>query len=135
MRLRAFDLGEPVPQLREPHALVVLKPWIDVGNVGTLVLSHLESSLNAQALGQIARPGNFFDFTHYRPTLYLKEGRREVHVPNTSITYAKLKEDHDFLFVHLLEPHMLAETYIDSLFHLLKSFGIGSINHRCILGI
>jgi len=131
MRLHAFELNEPIPQLREPHALVVLKPWIDVGNAGTLTLSHLESSLNARALGQLARPGNFFDFTRYRPTLYFKEGRREVNVPNISISYAKLKEGHDFLFLHLLEPHMLAETYVDSVFRLLKSFGI---KRYCLIG-
>jgi hypothetical protein len=131
MRLWAFELNEPIPQLREPHALAVLKPWIDVGSAGTLTLSRLESYLNAQALGQIARPGNFFDFTRYRPSLYLKEGRREVQVPNTFITYAKVKEGHDFLFLYLLEPHMLAETYVDSVFHLLKSFGV---KRYCLIG-
>lgn len=131
MRFRAFELNEPVPQLREPHAMAVIRPWIDAGNVGTLVLSHLESSLNAQELGKIARPGNFFDFTRYRPTLYLKEGHREVHIPNTFITYSKTKEAHDFLFLHLLEPHMLAETYVDSVFRLLKSFGV---RRFCLIG-
>ena len=131
MRLGAFELNEPIPQLREPHALAVLKPWIDVGNAGTLTLSRLDSYLNGQALGQIARPGNFFDFTRYRPTLYFKEGRREVQVPNTFITYAKAKEGHDFLFLYLLEPHMLAETYVDSVFHLLQSFGV---KRYCLVG-
>jgi len=131
MRLRAFDLNEPIPNLREPHALAILKPWIDVGNAGTLALSHLESYMNAQALGQIAGPGNFFDFTRYRPTLYLKEGRREVDVPNSFITYAKMKEGHDFILLHLLEPHMLAEAYVDSVFRLLKSFGV---KRYCLIG-
>jgi hypothetical protein len=131
MRLRAFDLNEPIPELREPHALAIVKPWVDVGNAGTLTLSYLESYMNAQALGQIARPGNFFDFTRYRPTLYSKEGRREVHVPNSSINYAKGKEGHDYIFLHLLEPHMLAEAYVDSVFRLLKSFGV---KRYCLIG-
>jgi len=131
MRLRAFNLSEPIPNLREPHALAIVKPWVDVGNAGTLTLSYLESYMNAQALGQIARPGNFFDFTRYRPTLSLKEGRQEVHVPNSFITYAKMKEGHDFIFLRLLEPHMLAETYVDSVFRLLKSFGV---KRYCLIG-
>lgn len=131
MRLSAFNLSEPIPNLREPHALAVVKPWVDVGNAGTLTLSYLESYMNAQALGQIARPGNFFDFTRYRPTLSLKEGRGEVNVPNSFITYAKMKEGHDFIFLRLLEPHMLAETYVDSVFRLLKSFGV---KRYCLIG-
>ena len=129
--MRAFEINKPVPQLREPHALAILKPWVDVSNVGTLTLRSLESYLRAMQLGEIARPGNFFDFTRYRPTLYFKEGRREVNVPNTSITYAKVKEGPDFLFLHLLEPHMLAETYVDSVLHLLKSLGV---RRYCLIG-
>ncbi len=124
MRLRAFELREPVPQLNEPHALAVLKPWIDVSHVGTLTLSSLESYLKALPLGEIAKPGNFFDFTRYRPTLEFKEGRRQMQIPNTTITYAKMPEGHDFIFLHLWEPHMLAERYIDSVFELLNNFGV-----------
>jgi len=131
MRIGAFELSEPVPELREPHALAILRPWIDVGNVGTLTLSRLESHLKALELGRLARPGNFFDFTRYRPTIYLKEGRRELEIPNTSIAYAKLDGRNDFLFLRLLEPHMLAEIYIDSILKLFKRFGV---KRYCLLG-
>ena len=131
MRLRAFKLYEPIPQLNEPHALAVLKPWIDVGNVGTLILNRLESYLGATPLAEIARPGNFFDFTRYRPVLEVKENRRQVQIPNTTITYAKMQEGHDFIFMHILEPHMLGETYVDSLFDLLKKFGV---KRYCLVG-
>lgn len=131
MRLGAFELSEPLPELREPHALAILRPWIDVGNVGTLTLSRLESQLKALELGRLARPGNFFDFTRYRPTIYLKEGRRELEIPNTTIAYAKLDGRNDFLFLRLLEPHMLAETYIDSILKLFKRFGV---KRYCLLG-
>jgi len=131
MRLRAFELNEPVPELKEPHALVIFQPWIDVGNVGSLTLSRLESYLNTAELAKLAKPGNFFDFTRYRPTIYLKEDRREVEIPNTTVTCAKGDNGHDFLFLRLLEPHMLAEVYIDSLLELLKIFGV---KRYCLLG-
>ncbi len=51
MRVGAFEISEPVPELKEPHVLAVLQPWIDVGNVGTLVLSRLESEFNAFETG------------------------------------------------------------------------------------
>jgi hypothetical protein len=131
MRLGAFELYEPVPRLNEPHVLAVLKPWIDVSNVGTMTLSSLESYLKAAELGKIARPGNFFDFTRYRPTMELKEGRRQVQIPNTTVSYARVPEGHDFIFLHLLEPHMLSETYVNSVFRLLNDFGV---RRYCLIG-
>jgi predicted ATP-grasp superfamily ATP-dependent carboligase len=131
MRLRDFELNEPLPELKEPHALAILRPWVDVGNVGTLTLSRLESYFNAVDLAKLAKPGDFFDFTRYRPTVNLKEGRREVEIPNTTVTYAKRENGHDFLFLRLLEPHMSAEAYIDSVLELLRTFGV---KRYCLLG-
>ena len=124
MRIGAFEVNEPLPRLREPHAIVTLEPWVNVGNVGLLALSRLEAHFRAGDLAKLVRPGNFFDFTRYRPTVYSKRGRRAITVPNTSVTYAKFKGGKDFLFFHLLEPHMLGEAYVDSIWGLLKKFGV-----------
>ncbi|MFC2066995.1 PAC2 family protein [Chloroflexota bacterium] len=131
MRIGAFQLDKPLPDLREPHALAMLRPWIDVGNVGSLMLSRLEALFKTKALGRLARPGNFFDFTRYRPTMYLEEGKREVVIPNTLVTYAKRETGNDFVFLHLLEPHMFGETYVDSVLLLLQKLGV---KRYCLLG-
>lgn len=124
MRLGAFEIREPVPQLKEPHALAILRPWVDVGNVGSLTLSGLEAHFKATELGRLARPGNFFDFTRYRPTLYLENDRREMWIPNTTITYGRSDGGTDFLYMRLLEPHTLAEIYVDSVLKVLKRMGV-----------
>ena len=98
MRVGAFELYEPIPDLNEPLVFAILRPWIDVNNVGTLTLDGLEAQLGAKALAQLARPGNFFDFTRYRPMLYLEEGVRRVKIPNTTFSYAKREKGNDFLF-------------------------------------
>ena len=87
-------------------------------------MSGLESHFKAVELARLARPGNFFDFTRYRPTLYLENDRREVWVPNTTITYARSENGPDFLFLRLLEPHMLGEDYIESVLAVLQRFGV-----------
>ena len=69
MRIGAFEIDEPLPELREPHALVTLRPWVDVGRVGRQTLIRLERHLDAQEIGKLARPGNFYDFTRYRQGL------------------------------------------------------------------
>lgn len=126
-----FELVEPLPELREPHALVVLRPWIDAGNSGTLTIAGLEDRFGATELARIKRPGNFFDFTRYRPMMYWKDGVRQVTVPNTVITCAVREEGNDFIFIHLLEPHMLAELYTRSIVRLLQRMGV---RRYCLIG-
>jgi len=131
MRLGAFELSEPVPQLNGPHALAVIQPWIDASKAGSLVLSCLETYLGTTELARLARPGNFVDLTRYRPTLIMKENHNEIVVPNTTINYSRNTESHDFLFLRLLEPHMMAEVYVDSVVALLKTFGV---KRYCLIG-
>jgi hypothetical protein len=124
VRIGAFELTEPVPELRDPYALAILKPWIDVNNVGTLVLNELEVQFGTGELARLAKPGQFFDFTRYRPTVHLEQGVRELSVPNVTVNYAKRAAGNDLLFLHLLEPHALAEAYVDSVLKLLKRFKV-----------
>jgi hypothetical protein len=131
MRVGAFDIQEPVPDLREPHVFAMVRPWVDVGSVGTLTLNRLERFLGSKELGRLARPGVFFDFTRYRPTIRLTEGQREVKIPNSIIRYAQTENGPDYLFFHLLEPHSNGEDYTDSLLELIKHFGV---KRYCRLG-
>ena len=124
MKLGEFEINEPVPEVRNPHVLAVLRPWIDVGSVGTLSLSRVERHLRAQELGRMTRPGRFYDFTRYRPRSYLNEGRREFSIPNTVVRYALREEPPDLILIHLLEPHLHGEDYTDSVLELLKYFNV-----------
>ena len=131
MRIGAFEVNEPLPELKEPHTFAMLEPWIDAGDVGTLTLSWLEKQTHAKPLAELVRPGNFFDFTRYRPMTYWRRGQRRIEVPNTRISYARQEEGRDFLFLHLLEPHTLGEIYVDSVTRLLKMF---DIKRYCLIG-
>jgi hypothetical protein len=122
MKIGAFELTEPVPQLRAPHAIVMIRPWVDVGSVGTLTLRQMERHFHAQQLTKLSRPGTFFDFTRYRPTVRIVNGQREMTYPNTTVSYAHADAGVDLLFVHLLEPHAMAEDYVDSVIELLRHF-------------
>lgn len=131
MRIGAFQLDEPLPPLREPHAFALLRPWVDVGSVGSLTIAVLESQFKARPLGRLIEPGSFFDFTRYRPIIRLIEGRREVRIPNTFINYAKGPDKNDFVFFHLLEPHMHGEAYAESVLKVLQELGI---RRYCLIG-
>ena len=124
MRIGAFEVKEPIPELNEPYLFAILRPWIDVNNVGTLVLNELETQYGAKELAKLAKPGHFFDFTRYRPTLYYEEGIRQLSIPNMTLRFAKREGGNDLLFLHLLEPHALSEVYVDSVLRLLKTLKV-----------
>jgi hypothetical protein len=124
MRFRAFGLKEPMPKLNHAHALAVVRPWMDVGSAGSLTLSCLENIVGAKELARLARPGNFFDLTRYRPMLKRADNETEIDISNTVVSYGRQEGAHDFLFLRLLEPHMMAETYVDSMVELLKACGV-----------
>lgn len=131
MRIGAFELEEPIPELRDPCVFATLRPWIDVNNVGSLTLNGLETQFEAKELARLAKPGNFFDFTRYRPNLYYEEGVRRISIPNVTLCYAKREKGNDLLFLSLLEPHALGETYVDSVLRLLKAL---KVRKYCLLG-
>ncbi|MSQ24517.1 MAG: PAC2 family protein [Chloroflexi bacterium] len=124
MKIGAFELPDPVPELRTPHALIMIRPWVDVGSVGTLTLARLERHYEAKELGKLARPGTFFDLTRYRPTVRNVDGQRVTTFPNSIINVAQPENGPDLMFLHLLEPHAMAEDYIDSIVELLKYFQV-----------
>ncbi|MFQ5826909.1 MAG: PAC2 family protein, partial [Dehalococcoidia bacterium] len=131
MKVGAFVLDEPLPDLKNAHALAMLSPWVDIGRVGGGALSALETRFGARPLGKLETPGTFFDFTRYRPTVYRKGGGREVKIPNTFVNYARRKSGNDFIFLHCLEPHMFGEMYVDSVLKLLEKL---KVKRYCLVG-
>ncbi len=124
MRVGAFEVIEPLPVLREPHAIAMLRPWIDAGNVGALALLEIEEQFGSRQLASLVRPGSFYDLTRYRPTVYLQQGRRRLSVPNTVVTVASPPDGPDLVVIKMLEPHMFAEAYVNSVLSLLRALGV-----------
>jgi hypothetical protein len=124
MRVGAFEIVEPIPELKDPHAFAMIRPWVDVGSVGTLTLNRLERFMGSKELGRLHRPGTFFDFTRYRPNMRFVDGARQVKIPNSTIRYATTETGPDYLFFHLLEPHSNGEDYTDSILEVVRYFGV-----------
>ena len=125
MRVGAFDVDQPVRELHDVVAIAILKPWVNVGNVGTIGLRKLSRHLETTTIGRLARPGEFFDFTRYRPEMRSVGGRRVISKPNAVVRHASdTPTGRDFLLLDLWEPHMLGEDYIESVVELLNHFGV-----------
>ena len=131
MHIGAFEMIEPLPELKEPHIFAMLRPWIDVGSVGHVTLSRLEKHLHAKELGKLARPGTFYDFTRYRPTINVVQGERKITIPNTHILYAERDQAPDFVFLHMLEPQHFGEDFCESVVQVIQAL---SVKRYCQIG-
>jgi predicted ATP-grasp superfamily ATP-dependent carboligase len=122
-KIGCFHLYEPLPQLNGPYVLAGLHPWIDVNGVGSLVLDEVAARLGASELGVLSKPGEFYDFTRYRPTVRIDgDGIHDLSIPTTRIHYAKREGRNDIIVLRMLEPHARSEVYIASVLKLLKTF-------------
>ena len=124
MRIGSFDIKEPIPASDNIHAIALLYPWVDGGSVCTLALEQIEDYLDASLIGELVRPGNFYDFTRYRPESSFVDGQRTIDIPNTKVYFASREEGPDLLFLHMMEPHAYGERYIKSIVQLLKTLQV-----------
>lgn len=124
VRIAAFELKDPIPELNDPIVIGTLIPWLDAGRVGTLALSRLEEHLRAVKIAELAVPGRFFDFTRYRPTTHYAQDQRAFTIPNSTLSYSKGQSAPDILLFQVMEPHMFAEEYVEAIVEVLRTFGV-----------
>ena len=125
MKIGDFKITEDLPKINNPCSIAMLKPWIDVGRVGSLSISQLCKSLNAIEIGRLSEPGMFFDFTRYRPYMKIVDDKKILEIPNTIIYYAEDNiTGNNYIFLKLREPHMLGENYANSVAEILTYFGV-----------
>jgi predicted ATP-grasp superfamily ATP-dependent carboligase len=124
VKIGSFELKEPAPELTEPHALAIIPTWIDAGKSASLALSRMEEKFGKTELARLSRPGEFFDFTRYRPTISRQGETSTLNVTNAVLTYGEGDKEHDFIFLRLPEPHMKSEEYVISVVEVLKHFHV-----------
>ena len=123
MRLGEFDIAEPVPLLRDPHMLAVLRPGSTWATWGVCPWAGLNGTCAARNwAGCTGRAGSTIS-RGIAPFL-LVNGNREVTIPNTIIRYSNPVVGPHLLTVHLLEPHLYGEDYSDALLEVIEYFGV-----------
>lgn len=124
MDIGAFKIQDDIPEITNPYVIAMIKPWVDVGKVGTLTLNRIERFFGATEIGQLAKPGKFFDFTRYRPNMRFVQGKRTMRIPNSFLRHGKSENGQDYLFLHLFEPHANGEEYVESILEIVKQFKV-----------
>ena len=124
MDIGAFKIQDDIPEITNPYVIAMIKPWVDVGKVGTLTLNRIERFFGATEIGQLAKQGKFFDFTRYRPNMRFVQGKRTMRIPNSFLKHGKSENGQDYLFLHLFEPHANGEEYVESILEIVKQFKV-----------
>ncbi len=124
VRIGDFQIDTAKAKLDDPHCIVMLRPWVNVGNVGHIVLNRLSRIYGAKKIGELAKPGKFYDFTRYRPQIYLAGGERRFRVPNSELLAARVEGGQDLLFLKLLEPHSWAEDFNESVLAVMTTLNV-----------
>ena len=118
----AKDISEIISE-SGVEVIAMLSPWVDVGGVGKITLNRLRDYTQAYELASLDRPGKFYDFTRYRPTVHVNSGKQVLKVPNTRMFFGSI-EGKNYLLVYIKEPHNNAEDLIDSLISVFTRLGI-----------
>lgn len=124
MKIGAFKVREPLPDLGEPDAIMALSPWINGGSVGSSTVALMEEHFKAKEVGRLSRPELFYDFTRYRPQIHFSDDHRDIAIPNTTINYTASKTGNGLMFMHCLEPHMMGETYAESIIKVMEKLHV-----------
>ncbi len=124
LQIRDFQIDVDPTTFDSPHCIVTLRPWVNVGNVGRIVVNRLGRIYGAKKIGELMRPGKFYDHTRYRPRIRMRRGERTFRIPNTEVTAARVPDGRDLIFVKMLEPHAWAEDFNDSILELLQAFNV-----------
>ena len=61
-----FKLNHPDVKRRSVHAIAAHVGWLNWGSVGKEVFNELVEHFDAEKIGELARPGDFYNFISYR---------------------------------------------------------------------
>ncbi len=121
MNIKEFELNIPISNYKNSHFISILRPWINVGNVGHHAISRLVKIFNLEEIGKLKNPSKYYDMTRYRPELLNENGERKIRIPNTVIFGSKNQSDQNIFLLYLLEPHNFAEEFNLAIVDLIKN--------------
>tara|TARA_B110000438_G_scaffold58156_1_gene58186 strand:- start:3 stop:857 length:855 start_codon:yes stop_codon:yes gene_type:complete len=120
VNIEEFNLNIPLATYKNSHFISILRPWINVGNVGHNAISRLVKIFNLEEIGKLKKPSKYYDMTRYRPEILEEDGERKVRVPNTVIFGNRIPSERNIFLLYMLEPHNYAEDYNDAFIDLIK---------------
>ena len=120
MNIEEFDLNIPISSYKNSHFISILRPWINVGNVGHNAISRLVKIFELEELGKLNKPSKYYDLTRYRPEILNDNGERRIRIPNSVIFGKRVPSDQNIFLIYMLEPHAFAEDFNEAIIDLIN---------------
>ena len=109
-----------LPDLRSPLLVTAYQGWFDVGGAATGALEWLSERSDSIRVAHID-PEEFFNFAEQRPTVRLRDARREIEWPANDVHVLRPPEArHDLMLVVGAEPQLRWRTYAEVIVELAK---------------
>lgn len=107
-----------LPELRSPILVTAFQGWFDVGGAATGALEWLGERSDSIRVAHIDGE-EFFNFSEQRPTVRLRDGRREITWPTSDVHVLRPPDArHDLVLVVGAEPHLRWRTYAEVIVEL-----------------
>ena len=120
MNIEEFDLNIPISSYKNSHFISILRPWINVGNVGHNAISRLGKIFELEELGKLNKPSKYYDLTRYRPEILNDNGERRIRIPNSVIFGKRVPSEQNIFLIYMLEPHAFAEDFNEAIIDLIN---------------
>ena len=120
MNVEEFDLNIPISSYKNSHFISILRPWINVGNVGHNAISRLVKIFELEELGKLNKPSKYYDLTRYRPEILNDNGERRIRIPNSVIFGKRVPSEQNIFLIYMLEPHAFAEDFNEAIIDLIN---------------
>jgi len=120
LNIEEFDLNIPISSYKNSHFISILRPWINVGNVGHNAISRLVKIFELEELGKLNKPSKYYDLTRYRPEILNDNGERRIRIPNSVIFGKRVPSEQNIFLIYMLEPHAFAEDFNEAIIDLIN---------------
>jgi proteasome assembly chaperone (PAC2) family protein len=116
------------PQLHSPVLIAGFGGWSNGGNIALKSIEYIIQKKGATLVAEID-PDHFYQFTQNRPVITIKEGRLQgLNIERISFYFCPNKEgEHDLILLKAQEPDYRWPTFVQTLFHLRKQWGVSLI--------
>ena len=116
-----------LPELRSPILVTAHQGWFDVGGAATGALEWLSERSHSIRVARIDGE-EFFNFAEQRPTVHLRDGRREISWPTNDVHVLRPPEAHqDLVLVVGAEPQLSWRTYAEVIVDLAERSGAATL--------
>ena len=114
--------------LRNPILIAGFEGWSNAGNIALKSIEYIIEKKAATLIAEIDQD-RFYQFTQNRPTASIKQGRlQDLHLKKICFYSWPNKEgNNDLILLRAQEPDYRWLTFVQTLFHLCKQWGVSLI--------